>query len=153
SASTSGSRTPERFTVADTLFDAGLQNQWQDYGWAPRELKSGPAKINFAKYGGWIIAKPGLKGRFGGITFRLKMPQGEGEFLEVRLDSAKSAIFPRIKVSPEHRVDLGDGWTEVFIPMAQLNPEGRTFDRVIFRAFREVPADWMLLDKVALVAP
>jgi hypothetical protein len=47
-------------------------------------------------------------------------------------------------------VDAGDGWTELFVAMEELDPDGVTFDRIVFQAFRPVVADWVLLDKIAL---
>ncbi len=141
--------------IAQPIYDGKLQNKWEDYGWAKREVSGpGPARVDFSKYGGWIIAKPGLPDEgttFGGLTFRVKMPPGEGEFLELRIEMTDSSTFPRIKLSPDQRRDVGDGWSEVVVPMITLNPEGLPFDRVVLRAFRDVPPGWVQLDKIALL--
>ena len=133
------------------IFDGGFKNEWQDWGWAPHEVKPGvPARMRFNNYGGWILAHPDLTGDFGALVFRVKMPPGEGEFLEVRVESNAKTIFPRIKISPDHRHEVGDGWTDVMVLMTELNPDGLPFDRVVMRAFREVSDDWISIDKVAL---
>ncbi len=151
SAPTAAARAPQSLEMAEVIYDGALANGWQDWGWATREVPGhGPAKIRFSDYAGWILAKPGLKGPYGGLVFRVKTATGEGDFLELRVESNASAIFPRIKVSPQLRTDVGDGWTEVFVSMAQLNPEGLAFDRVILRAASVVSPDWVLLDKIAL---
>jgi len=143
-------RTPQRYEVVDSVYDGKLQNGWQDYGWAPRDVGKGPASVDFGKWGGWILAKPNLEGRYGALVFRAKTPVGEAEFLEVRVESPTQTVFPRIKVRAEHRLDVGDGWVEVLVPMKELDPDGIPFDRVVFRAFRDTPNQRTLLDKIAL---
>ncbi len=72
------SPTPE---IAEVIYDGCLKNSWQDWGWAPHELtKEGPAKIRFDNWGGWILAKPGNTGDFGGLTFRVKADARAGRF-------------------------------------------------------------------------
>jgi hypothetical protein len=139
------------FQVAEFIYDAGLQGNWQNLGGATRELTTGqPAKVRFDNDGEWTLAKAGLRGDYGGVAFRVRAPAGEGEFLEVRLDP-KSGAAPRpVKVAPDHRTDLGDGWTQVLIPMSELNPDRIPFERVVFHSFRPFGTDWVLLDKIAL---
>jgi hypothetical protein len=145
--------------VAQSIYDSALAspltNKWEDYGWAKREVKGpGPARVDFSKYGGWIIAKPSLPDEgttFGGVTFRVKTPPGEGEFLELRVEMTDSSTFPRIKLSPDQRRDVGDGWSEVVVPMSVLDPDALPFDRIVLRAFRDVPPGWVELDKIALL--
>jgi len=155
SAAPSASAAP--VTIAETIYDDKLANGWQDYGWTKREVKgTGPARVDFSKYGGWIIAKPGLSDKgatFGGVTLRVKMPPGEAEFLELRVEMTDSSTFPRIKIRPDQKRDVGEGWSEIVVPMSVLDPEGVPFDRIVLRAFREVPAGWVQLDKIALLAP
>jgi hypothetical protein len=140
-----------QFEVAQLIYDGGLLNDWQDKGGAPHETPSGsPARMRFDNGDGWTLAKPGLTGDYGGIALRVKVPVGEAEFLEVRLDSGAGDKFPRIKLSPDHHTDLGGGWSEVFVPIAELDPEGLPFNGLVLRAFREVSGEWMLIDKIAL---
>jgi hypothetical protein len=147
-SSTSGADHP---AVAQLLYDGGLKNQWMDYGWSPREVSGpGPARVRFKDYGGWILAKPGLSGTYGGLLFRVKEPPGEGEFMEAGLESGSTKL-PHVKVTPDDAKDVGDGWTEVFLPMDRLNPSAIPFDRVVLQAFRNVGNDWVLVDGVALV--
>jgi hypothetical protein len=140
-----------RADVAEVMYDGGLQSGWQDWGWSPKELvPNGPAKIRFDQYGGWMLAKPGLVGEFGGVLFRVLEPAGEGEFLEVHLISSTGAVMPKIKVGPDDRVGVGDGWTEVFVPMERLDPSRTPFDRVVLQAFRPFGAQPVPVDKIAL---
>ena len=67
----------------EIVYDGKLQNGWEDWGWSTRDFKSGPASVDFGKWGGWILAKPKIAGRYGGLVFRMKPPEGEAELLEV----------------------------------------------------------------------
>ncbi len=138
--------------IAEHVYDGALESGWQDSGWSPHEIDHGAASVDFSKEGGWMITKPGLKGAFGGLVFRVKAPEGEAEFLEVRVDSRDKNVFPRVKVRADQKADVGDGWSEVYIDMAELDPDGLPFDRIVLRAFRDVPAARVLVDKIALVA-
>ncbi len=137
--------------IAELVYDDGLKNQWQDWGWAPREVpRDGPAKVRFSDYGGWILAKPGLSGSYDAVRFRVKRPAGEGEFLEVGVELGGTKR-PHIHVTAGDAKDLGDGWTEVVLPMDRLNPGSAPFDHVVFQAYRTVPGDWVLLNGIALM--
>ena len=138
-------------TVVESIYDGGLKNGWQDWGWGPRNVKGGgPATVRFDNWGGWMLAKQGLSGDFGGVVFRVKEPPGEGEFIEVRLETAGGSKLPKVKVKPDDRVDAGDGWVEVFIPMTALNPDGVPFEHVVIEAFRPMGQDFVAIDKVGL---
>jgi hypothetical protein len=133
------------------MYDGGLVNGWQDWGWSPRELKDGgPAKLRFDNWGGWMLAKPGFSGYFGGVVFRVKLPPGEAEFQQMWLETSGGHTFPKVNISPAQHRDVGDGWSEVFVAMSQLNPDGFDFERVAFHTFRAMPPEWILIDKVAL---
>lgn len=137
--------------VAEMMFDGGFVNGWQDWGWSPHEAKGGgPARVRFDNWGGWMLAKPGLTGYYGGVVFHVKIPPGEAEFQQVWLESGAGATFPKINISPDHHTVEADGWSQVFVPMSQLNPDGLDFDRFVFHVFRPVSSDWVLIDKVAL---
>jgi hypothetical protein len=142
---------PEPAEIAESLYDSGLNGAWQDSGTAVRELSRGaPAKVRFGIADEWILVRPGLGGHYGGVLFRVKEPIGEGEFLEVLLGSADRHAFPGVKLKPDHRTELGDGWTQVFVPIAELDPDGAPFDRIVLRPFRPFGNEWVLLDKIAL---
>lgn len=157
SSSAAAPRVPGKGTAADKpvaewIYDSGLKPGWKDYGWAPRTLETGkPLRLDVAAMGGWIAAKPGLSGRFGGVTFRFHAPPELGDFFEVRVDSAQPQSFPRVKVGPEHRVDLPDGWCEVWIEAQELNPRGLEFDRVVLRSHRRFPSQTVEIDKLGLL--
>ncbi len=144
-------RPPGGFVVAESIWDGGLKGGWQDWGWTKRELDGGAARLSFASYGGWILAKPGLTGTWGGLTFRYRAPASFGRFLEVRVESSDGDRLPHVRVSAKHEAQV-DGWTEVFIPIAELAPDDAAFDRIIIRAPSEVAADLVEIDKIGLTA-
>lgn len=144
--------TPEpHLELAEVVYDGGLQNGWQDWGWAPHELQpGGPAAVHFDEYGGWTLAKPSRTGEVGGVVFNVREPVGEGEFLEVYLLSQSSETLPKIKVGPDDRTEIGGGWAQVFLPMSRLDPNAVPFDRIVLHAFRPLQAPAVLVDKIAL---
>ena len=148
-AASAGIRPLASEEIVELAYEGGLKPGWQDWGWSPRDVKGpGPASIHFTNSGGWILAKPGLGGSFGSLVFRARAPAGEAEFLEVRVESASQTTFPRVLVAAQHRAEVGGGWVEVKINLTELNPEGAPFDRIVFRAFRSVPDEVTLLDKI-----
>jgi hypothetical protein len=149
---TSSVRPRLSFEIAQLIYDGGLVNEWRDQTDLPHELPArSPARVRFDHTGSWTLLKSGQSGEYGGVAFRISMPVGEAEFLEISLESAAGDKFPHVKLSPDHHTDLGGGWSEVLVPMSQLDPEGLAFDRVVLRAFRGVGTDWVLIDKIALV--
>lgn len=150
---TAGTRTAKTPDVTHWIFKGDLQNDWQDHGWSNRlPRKNGePEKHQMAGYGGWILTKPRFTGTHGGVVFRYKAEPPASEFLEVRVDSEQADVFPRVKVKPEHRRDLENGWSEIFISMEELNPMLRPFDHVVLRAFRDLPKPGVVeFDQVGL---
>jgi hypothetical protein len=142
---------PQAREVVQYMYDGGLINDWQDWGWSPREVKGTgtPARVRFDDWGGWTLAKPGLTGDYGGVIFRVKVPAGMAEFLQVRLE-ADGSTFPKVNISAAQHTDVGDGWSEVFVPMTQLDPDGTNFERFVISTFRTVDPDWILIDRVGL---
>ena len=132
----------------------GLDNGWQDYGWATRTIAAGaPAAVEMSKKGGWIIGKPDITAEFGGLKVKVKAPPGTPDFLEIRVDSTSTVVFPRIHVGPQHRRDLQDGWTEIWISMADLDPKRAPFDRIVLRAKQDLPRGTKILfDEIAWTA-
>jgi hypothetical protein len=139
-------------TYAEVVYDNGITHQWDDYGWAPRQIKTGPATLDMSNKGGWIIARPSLDGRFSMLVFNLQAPESFGEFLEVRVDSNREDVFPRVNVDAAHRVSLGNGWVQVQVPIAELNPHELAWDRIVFRAHDQVGNDPVRFDKIGFVA-
>jgi hypothetical protein len=138
--------TSERHAV----FERGLKNRWQDWGWAPRELKDGQAaRLDMSNFGGWILARPGVRSpAYEALSLRFKAPQQAGDFLEVRLGTKEEGGFPAVRVGAAHRRTTSDGWEEVLLHISALNPRGKRFDRVIIRAHKRIPRGWVELDDI-----
>ena len=144
--------TPEPFDVGEWIYDAGLRRGWEDSGSAPRELvPNSPAKIRFGDASDWVLdpARPERTLRRAGVP--RARTSGRGEFLEVRLGSSGGRVFPGVKLKPDHCTDIGDGWAQVRIPIAELNPDtDASFDRLIFRPFRPFSKESVLFDRIGL---
>jgi hypothetical protein len=131
----------------------GLSNNWQDWGWADRDMTGpGPAKINFSNYAGWILHHGSLAESFGALVFRLQAPKEFGDFLEVRLTSDVASL-DAIPVTSRYVFPERDGWLQVIIPWYELNPDAQPFDGIRIRANRQVDKRRVLLDQIALTAP
>ncbi len=146
-----GTRTAAVGKVVEAIFDSGYRGEWVYFGWADQEPRtSGPARLHMGGYGGWIINNAKLQGAYGGVVFRFKAPASFGDFLTVKVDSEVLSLSA-VQVGPQHRKDLDDGWSEVFVPMSELNPTMAPFKRVVLRAFRQLPAPGVVeFDGVAL---
>ncbi len=138
--------------IAEIVYDSGLKNAWQDWGWAPRTAAGGPARLKMGKYAGWILAKRGLMGNFGAVGFDLKAPNAFGDFLEVYLTSDGDESFKHLPVSAAQAEPQAAGFVRVRLPMQELNPNGSPFDRIVFRAIKGVGDEEVLLDKIVLFA-
>ena len=138
--------------VSEWIYDGGLKNSWEDWGWTKRDLGDGgtPAHVFFANYGGWMLAHPGLRGTYGGLTFRYRAPDLLGDFLEVHVESPQKGNPPLVRVNAHHKVQLEGGWVEVFIPIEELAPDEVSFDRIIIRAPISVASFPVDIDKIGL---
>ncbi len=140
----------------EMVYDGRLHNDWQDLGGnaarrlggAGRERQA--AHLNMAHKASWIVGKPGLAGRFDALVFQYWAPPKYGEFIELRLDAPREVLFPRVIIGAAHTRRLADGLHEVRVPMSELNPGGLEFDRVVFKARKDVGSDWVLFDRIAL---
>ena len=148
-----GTRVEEKLEVVEWVFNAGkLGKDWQDWGWAEghKDLSDGTAKVDFSNYGGWVIGHMGALPPYGALTFRMRAPREYGEFLEARVESQSKNVYPRVIVRAQHRHDLIDEWTEVVIPMRELNPDRLPWDRIVFHAPGKVGPALISFDKIGL---
>src|SRR5882724_2659104 len=139
------------FDAAEAIYDGKLSPGWQDWGWGPHELpKSGPAKVVFGGYGGIIFRHDSLSDHYGLISFRYRAPADWADFLQVSLKSSLSpdAQLPEVAVDADHTKLREDGWREVRLDLAAINPQNAPFDRVAISARTSVASDWVELDRV-----
>jgi hypothetical protein len=47
---------------------------------------------------------------------------------------------------------LPDGFSEVFVPMTHLNPDGQPFEQVVFSPLSALPDGWVEIDKIGLTS-
>jgi hypothetical protein len=147
-----GTRTSAVGKVVEPIFLGGYQGEWQYYGWAerlPRE-EGAPEQLTMQDQAGWILNRANLQGSFGAVTFRFKAPPELGDFLLVKVDG-EALTVPGVKVGPQHRRDLEDGWSEVLIPLPEINPRRAPFTRVVIRAHLKLPPPGLVaFDQVGL---
>lgn len=135
-----GARTSPIPDAGELIYSGGFKGTWEEHGWAPRRMLDGGAQaLDLHGYYGWLLVNPKLTGTYGGLRFRYKAPPEFGDFLEVRVDSSKADIFPRIAIGPQHRTELPDGWQQVYVSMAELNPNLYSFNNVVLRAKVSLP--------------
>jgi hypothetical protein len=141
--------------LAQVIYAGGFKAGWKDVGWAEREVTGpGPARVLMAELGSWAMEHEGpVQATFGGVALRYLAPAGYGDFLEVRLDSQDSTTFPRVSVEARHQVAREGDWVQLLIPMGELNPEQRSFERLVLRARKRVGREWVELDQIGLTRP
>jgi len=142
--------------VITTLYDGGLKDGWTDWGWSKREFSGpGPAKVNLANWGGWILENANALSRhdFGALLFRMKAPSGDSGFIGVYL-VGPSGSLGSVTLSPEHRTPLAGadaGWEDVRVNMAELNPASSPFDQIVIHGVLPCKSEWTLLDRIRLI--
>ncbi len=151
-ANTDGPRVRTALEAAELLYDGKLTQGWDDWGWGPHELGKGPAKVKFAGFGGILFHHASLRGPYGGLAFRFKVPAGFPNALQVSLRAAGKGddAFPLVVIASRHVAAVEDGFSEALVDWNELNPDGELFDRVMIGANQQVADDWVLLDKVML---
>jgi len=145
----------QRQAMAEAVLDSegGLAPGWMDFGYCPHKIAKGkPAELDLSNYGGLILARPGLSGHFGGLAFRYRAPDSFGDFLEVKLQTGAGKALARVPVERSRAKRLGDGFHEVWLPWADLNPRGEPFKRIMFFAHRPVGHELVQLDRVGFTA-
>ncbi|MFL5308839.1 MAG: glycoside hydrolase family 44 protein, partial [Myxococcales bacterium] len=144
-----------RLPVSEPIFDSakGLAQGWWDHGWSPHDLSAGkPASLDLSGFGGLILAHPGLQGWYGGLLFRYRAPETSGDFLEVRLEAPGGVKLAPVRGIQARAARQADGFAEVWIPIRELNPQGRRFEKIIFHAWRSIGPERVELAAVGLTA-
>jgi hypothetical protein len=145
-------RTPGQFEVAEVILDKKLMPGWDDWGWGKHEYTESGARIALGGFGGIILHHQELPSRYGGVSFRVQVPESYGEFLELQLmyRQVDEQTLPPVLITAEHVAKLPDGWWEVFVPWSALNPTGSPFDRIQIHAKKQIPDDLVPIDKIVL---
>jgi hypothetical protein len=143
------------FEARETIYDLGLKPGWTEAGVGQKLEPGAPAAVVFGGFGGWVLRHAPLSGEFGALVFRIKVPPGFGEFLQVSLRHGEpdEVTFPKLRVSAADIAPLADGWSEVLLPFRSLNPSALPFDRVALEAHRMVGNEAVSVDKLLLTKP
>jgi hypothetical protein len=100
-----------------------------------------------------ILAKPRNQGTYGGVKFQVQLPLDQLDLLGLRLESNENKL-PSVGLTPDYAKDIGNGWSEVYVPMEQLNPDGYdVIDRIIFHSKKPASANFVAIDNVMLTKP
>jgi glycosyl hydrolase family 44 len=144
-------RAAEPLRDTDPIYDHGPKPGWVEAGSALRTASAeGPVRLHFGSSGDWILSRSELVPSYSALLFWVKEPPGEGEFLQVGLGSNSGETFRPVKLKPDYCTAQSYGWTQVVIPMTELNPKQTRFDRLVFSSFRPVGETWLLLDQISL---
>ncbi len=148
-----GAPAVDRAQVIEWVYDGKLAHGWHDFGYAPHgRSNQGPQELDLSGYSGWILARRGLEWeRLGALTCRHQTRSDDGDFLEVKLATGDEGDFPKVVVTARHCA-MREGWHEVVLPMELLNPGRAPFDRIRFKAIKNVPKDWVRFDRIGFLA-
>ena len=142
--------TPE--FMVETIYEGGLQDRWQDWGWAPRDTDIGHrARLNFSGYGGWTLVHRSTLQSITAITFVMAAPPRFGNFLEIYVGSETDNSFPHVGVTAIFQSVAPNGEVTIRVPLDVLNPKGAPFDRITLRASRLVDASFVEIDHYGLL--
>jgi hypothetical protein len=112
--------------LVEVVYDGGLRPGWEDYGWTPRELGKGPASARHGAYGGWIIAHPGLSGRYGALVFQVSRARRLRRFPRAARRLRQAQTCSRRSSCARAPPPLAEGWVQVVLPLRELDPRRAT---------------------------
>ena len=133
-----------------SVFDHGFADGWVDYGWAATVEPGKPASLDIGGWGGWILAKPGLKRRYANVELAVRVPEHQDpkELFRVKLGNEGDefpAVVANLTPSPS-----GDAWLGT-LALSEVNPDGLEFDRITLQAARDLPAKTILtVERISL---
>jgi hypothetical protein len=124
-------------TVVQNVYTGGLAKGWTDAGWAAdRIVAGGPAAIDLGDGGGWLL-QGALVAEATALEFRFRPPRELGAFVLVTVGSGYRQNVGR-EVLLANSQPGPDGWTDVRIPLTQLNPKSVAIDALRFRSARRL---------------
>ena len=77
-------------------------------------------------------------------------PEKFGDFLEIRVEAPGGVTLERVRAIQTRAVRRPDGFAEVWIPIRELDPQGKRFEKIVFHAWRSVGPERVELDGVGL---
>ncbi len=130
-----GADTP--IVVLQVVYQGRLAKGWTDAGWsADRVVTGGPAAIDLGDGGGWLLqGVPAAEAT--ALEFRFRPPRELGAFVLVTVGAGYRQNVGREVLLANNRPGP-DGWTDVRIPLIQLNPKSVVIDALRFRSARNL---------------
>ncbi len=123
--------------TADPLvaYDAKLRSGFTDFGWGPRTLNAGPAKVDLGNWQGWILGIAGVDlSAYSKVQLSLRVPKDTAPLVGLRVVREGDIDFPLVALR-DARPD-GQGWQRYDIDVSKLNPKKKVFDRLMLTATR-----------------
>jgi Glycoside hydrolase family 44 len=138
--------------VVQNVYFGGLATGWTDAGWsADRVVAGGPATIDLGDGGGWLLQGQ-LSPKATALEFRFRPPRELGAFVLVTVGAGYRQNVGR-EVLLANSQPGSDGWTDVRIPLMQLNPKSVALDALRFRSARRLASPFRVeFDRIRLTA-
>ncbi len=124
-------------TAGLAVYNGGLRNGWNDYGWsAVREF--GPtARIDMGNWQGWLLDRNSQPLEAAEVTLRYRTSTDLGDFLQIGLTAVGQSDVVTDFAVPKTPVGA-DGFRTVSIPVAQFSPS-LGFYQIRLRPNRQLP--------------
>jgi hypothetical protein len=153
---TRGYRERIPFDVAEVVLDGKLGKGWEDWGWGQHDLpESGGMRVELGAYGGVILHHDEISASYGALVFRYRASKPYDDLVRVALKPVQGddKAIPHVDVDARHAAMLEDGWYEVMVPWAALNPSALPFDRIVIQSRLFLANEQVELDKIVLTKP
>ena len=141
--------------MVEVAFERGLKQGWEAGGWSERQVEGHGAGEGDDGGAGRVDAAPqAAAGQHAMARWRSgtrpladygELPGGAGGLRRGR-------HVPPGARRAQHVVGRDGDWAQVLVPMAELNPQGHPFDRVIMRAHKRVGSEWVQLDRIGFTS-
>lgn len=138
-ATTKGGSTVSSSAALLPVFQGGLKNGWQDFGWSDvRQLTSSGARVDFGNYQGWLLDRNALPIEASTIVVKYRTSGTFGTFLRIGLTPV-GASDVTAEANLPNPAPGKDGLRTVVIPVEKLVPS-RQFFQIRFRPIQQLPA-------------
>jgi hypothetical protein len=131
-------------------YDGGFTEGWQNYGWSATTDAPGPALLELAEWGGFILHGPGISESVTALTFQVRVAEDIGvRFLRVKLGS-DDAEYPELRPDLSRTED--PNVLLAVVPIQELLGGKGFFDRIVISAALEFKVSTVVqIDKVGFI--
>ncbi len=120
-----------------TIYDGGLRNGWNDFGWSATREFGATARIDMGNWQGWIIDRSAQPVEAATVILRYRTSASLGQFMQIGLTAVgQNDVVTEVPV-PETAVGA-DGFRSVSIPVSQFSPS-LGFFQIRVRPTRQLP--------------